>query len=108
MARMRVAVQLCCGPTGERLKRTQWVSVGTGWLSIAPGTGRMAGALVASVEGRDDPADRHLRQLARPLGDVRVMTYSGGLLVIGLQISAQDAGTVVREFRQAWYCVPRA
>jgi hypothetical protein len=45
-------------------------------------------------------------QLAFPIFDVRVCTYDAGLLVIGIQIDADSAERIIREHRQAWYCVP--
>jgi hypothetical protein len=50
--------------------------------------------------------ERHY-QITPPIGDIRVVTYGAGILVIGYQIVA-DANRVTREFGQAWYCVPVA
>lgn len=95
-------VELCCDDTGRKLPRREWRPVGSGRLEIGPGGGHLAGGMVASILARKHPADRHEQQLAWPLSDVRVRTYSTGLLVIGLQAVAE--GGAVREVRQAWYC----
>jgi hypothetical protein len=96
-------VQVCRGPGGERLKRAQWTPLGRGKLSVdyeprndPPG---MVGKLVKYDCGRELP-------LGSPIFDARVRTFDAGFLVIGYQIVAEGAGEVVREYRQAWYCVP--
>jgi hypothetical protein len=96
-------VQVCRGPGGERLKRAEWKALGRGKLSVdyeprndPPG---LVGKLVKYDCGRELP-------LGPPIFDARVRTFDVGFLVIGYQIVAQGGGEVVREFRQAWYCVP--
>lgn len=96
-------VQVCRGPAGERLKRGDWVRLGRGKLSVEyepkndpPG---LAAKLVTFDCGRCLP-------LTKPIFDARVRTFDTGLLVVGYQITA-TAG-LVREHRQAWYCVPVA
>jgi hypothetical protein len=96
-----VDVQVCRGPTGERLKRDQWLSLGRGHLTIGYVAPAGNHALTATLSKRTPNGPR---ALTLPLFDVRVRTYDAGMLVIGFQIAAQ-AG-VTREFRQAWYCVP--
>jgi hypothetical protein len=44
--------------------------------------------------------------MAPPLFDVRVMTFEQGFVVMGYVIQSESGGVVVREVRQAWYCVP--
>ena len=62
--------------------------------------------LTASLHKKDTGAGREL-QLLYPLFDVRVMTWEAGFLVIGYAISADVPNRIVREYRQAWYCVPK-
>lgn len=94
-------VQVCRGPSGERRKREQWDAPILGKLSIF----RAQRGITATLEKRD--GGRQV-QLLYPLFDVRVMTWDGGFLVIGYAIHADFPGKVVRECRQAWYCVPMA
>jgi hypothetical protein len=98
-----VDVQVCRGPTGERLKRADWMGLGRGHLTIGYTAPAGNHALTATLDKRTQNGPR---SLTWPLFDVRVRTYGDGMLVIGFQI-ASEAG-VVREFRQAWYCVPVA
>jgi hypothetical protein len=98
-------VQVCRGPTGERLKRSDWKAVGRGKLSIYSPPSTQLGTLVASLDRLD--VDKYY-PLVYPIFDVRVATFDAGLLVVGYQ-TAPEAGTdVIREYRQAWYCVPVA
>lgn len=90
-------VQQCRGPNGERLKRRDWSAPVEGELSIYLGRDNF----VATLETTD--VDRR-RQVLYPLFDVRVQTLDKGLLVIGYRINPD--GELVRECRQAWYCVP--
>jgi hypothetical protein len=83
------------------LKRSEWVCVGRGHLSIGYIGPVGNHALTATITKRTQNGPRGLTW---PLFDVRVRTYGDGILVIGFQIAA-EAG-VTREFRQAWYCVP--
>jgi hypothetical protein len=95
-------VQICRGPTGERLRRAEWRPIGLGDLTIYPAA---KGQLAASLD-RLDIERRY--QITPPIGDVRVVTYGAGMLVVGYQIAADTANDVTREYRQAWYCVPVA
>lgn len=95
---MWCTVQECRGPLGERLKRSEWSAPVKGELAI----GNAKHSFVATLE-RPDLDRRH--QVLYPLFDVRVQTLGDGLLVIGFRINA-DAQPVVRECRQAWFCVP--
>jgi hypothetical protein len=91
-------VQECRGQLGERLKRKEWAQPVEGDLTIA-----LADAgYVAHLDRLD--VDRRY-QVLYPLSDVRVQTLSDGILVVGYRINA-DAHPVVREVRQAWFCVP--
>lgn len=91
-------VQECRGPRGERLKRGQWSPAVFGELAIYNARHHF----VATLEVKD--IDRR-RQVLYPLFDVRVQTFDAGLLVIGYRVNA-DEPQVVRECRQAWFCVP--
>jgi hypothetical protein len=99
---MWVEVQVCRGPTGEKLKRADWKPVGRGKLRIYHCYSRKAG-ICASLE-RDDCGKFY--QILYPISDVRVLTFEAGFAVVGLQISTERGGAVIREYRQAWYCVP--
>ena len=90
-------VQECRGPLGERLKRSEWETAVDGDLSIYLGRDNF----VATLERPD--VDRR-RQVLYPLFDVRVQTLEDGILVVGHRVNAD--GDVVRECRQAWFCVP--
>lgn len=90
-------VQVCSGPNGERLKRTEWSQQVYGDLTI-----RNAKHSPAAWLERLDVDRRY--QVLYPLGDARVLTFEEGFLVVGYKINADDGK--VREVRQAWYCVP--
>lgn len=91
-------VQECRGPLGERLKRGEWSQPVEGELAIA-----LADAGYVAHLDRSDVDRRY--QVLFPLSDVRVQTFEAGMLVIGYRINA-DAHPIVREVRQAWFCVP--
>ncbi|MBA2960538.1 MULTISPECIES: hypothetical protein [Ramlibacter] len=83
---------------GERLKRRDWTAPVEGELTIA-----LANCGYVAHLDRPD-VDRRF-QVLFPLSDVRVQTLDAGMLVIGYRINA-DALPIVREVRQAWFCVP--
>jgi hypothetical protein len=82
------------------LKRSQWSEPVEGELSIH----NARDAMCASVSTSD--VQQRVREMAPPLFDVRVMTFEQGFVVMGYVIQSESGGVVVREVRQAWYCVP--
>lgn len=99
---MWVDVQLCRGPTGERLKAADWRPLGRGRLTIRH-SGGPAG-ICAKVERLDVI---RWYELGPPLFNIHgVLTHGEGFLLVGFQIDAEAQGPVIREYRQAWYCVP--
>lgn len=96
---MLVKVQECRGPTGERLRRSEWSEAVVGRLSIHNARDHYCATLTRLDVSR-------LHDVLSPLFDVRVKTLDEGFLVIGFRVAAEDEGRVVREVRQAWYCVP--
>jgi hypothetical protein len=99
---MWVRLQECRGPLGERLKRTEWGQALTGELLIRIDKER---GYVATVHVPDiGPVPE--RQVLFPLFDVRVQTFGRGFVVTGYRIQTEGVGAVIREVRQAWYCLP--
>jgi hypothetical protein len=96
-------VQVCRGPNGERLPKSEWKPMGLGILSITHSTCNGKPCTQANLERLD--VDRRY-PVTWPIFDVRVMTYRDGLMVIGFQIASDSAKPPAREYRQAWYCVP--
>jgi hypothetical protein len=92
-------VQTCRGPLGERLTRDQWADAVEGELAIHNARHGFTATL-------DKPDIDRRRQVLFPLYDVRVQTFEAGIVVIGYAVQSENAGEVVREVRQAWYCVP--
>lgn len=101
---MWCSVQVCRGPLGERLKRADWAPAVQGNLNIGPGRDARTG-LVATLMRRD--VDRE-HQVLYPIFDVRVVTHLDGFVVVGYAIAAESAANVIRDVRQAWYCVPKS
>jgi hypothetical protein len=96
---MWVRVQVCRGPLGERLKRRDWGEPVEGELSIEPTRNGYGATLLY-------PDITVPRQVLYPLYDVRVMTFDSGLYVVGCAIAADVGAKIIRDVRQAWYCVP--
>ena len=67
-----VDVQVCRGPTGERLKRSDWAPLGRGRLTIGYVAPAGNHALTATLDKRTPNGPR---SLTWPLFDVRVRTY---------------------------------
>jgi hypothetical protein len=100
---MWCTVKVCRGPKGQRLPRSEWRLLGQARLEIRPSTSTRTAGLEASLWIRD--TIREL-PLGAPLFDVRVCTLDDGLLVVGYQIDTELGLGTIREFRQAWFCVP--
>jgi hypothetical protein len=84
--------------SGERLKRAAWPAPIHGDLLIY----NAEECMVATLE--KPGVDERRLQVLYPLFDVRVRTLGDGLLVSGYRINADTRP--VREYRQAWFCVP--
>lgn len=98
---MWVHAQLCRGDSGEKLRRADWKPLGRGKLTIRQDGKLGLSALLHHIDVQGRP-----HQLTWPLFDVRVATYDAGFIVVGYRIQSEESGKVVREIRQAWYCVP--
>jgi hypothetical protein len=96
---MWVRVQVCRGPLGERLKRNEWGEPVEGELSVYAGRSGYCATLL-------HPDVTVPRQVLYPLYDVRVITFDSGLFVVGCAIATDADTQVIRDVRQAWYCVP--
>lgn len=99
---MWVQLQECRGPLGERLKRDEWGAPVCGELLIRIDKDRGHFATLHTPDVGPIPE----RQVLFPLFDVRVQTFGRGFVVAGYRIQPEGAGFVVREVRQAWYCLP--
>jgi hypothetical protein len=95
---MWCVVQVVFGPSGERRKRAQWDKPVEGDLRVYGGSAELM---------KPDLSREH--QVLYPLFDVTMATYDQGFMVVGYARKADSGQTppVIREHRQAWYCIPR-